>query len=115
VAAAARESGPGDPARGAAVFRARCAACHGTDGTGGEKAGSVVDADYLALVTDQALRSAVLFGRPDLGMPSWREAEGGPRAPREVSDVVAWLAAQRPGPAAAAPGAASERSASSSE
>lgn len=101
---ATRESGPGDPARGAEVFRAHCAACHGPDGTGGAKAGSVVDPGYLSLVTDQALRSAVLFGRPDLGMPSWRDAVGGALAPREVSDVVAWLVARRAGsvPSAAA-------------
>jgi cytochrome c oxidase cbb3-type subunit 3 len=108
VAEAARESGPGDPARGAGVFRVHCASCHGADGTGGAKAGSVVDPDYLSLVTDQALRSAVLFGRPDLGMPSWRDAVGGALAPREVSDVVAWLAARRGGSAAPAAAAASK-------
>jgi cytochrome c oxidase cbb3-type subunit 3 len=97
-----RESGPGDPARGAEVFRAHCAACHGPDGAGGAKAGSVVDPGYLSLVTDQALRSAVLFGRPDLGMTSWTEAVGGALAPREVSDVVAWLVARRAGPAPSA-------------
>jgi cytochrome c oxidase cbb3-type subunit 3 len=102
VAEATRESGPGDPARGADVFRTHCASCHGADGTGGAKAGPVVDPDYLSLVTDQALRSAVLFGRPDLGMPSWRDAAGGALAPREVSDVVAWLVGHRRGPAAPA-------------
>jgi cytochrome c oxidase cbb3-type subunit 3 len=105
---ATRESGPGDPARGAEVFRARCAACHGPDGTGGARAGSVVDRDYLSLVTDQALRSAVLFGRPDLGMPSWRDAAGGALAPREVSDVVAWLVAHRAGSVATATATASK-------
>jgi cytochrome c oxidase cbb3-type subunit 3 len=99
VTEATRESGPGDPARGAEVFRAHCAACHGPDGTGGAKAASVVDPGYLSLVTDQALRSAVLFGRPDLGMPSWTDAVGGALAPREVSDVVAWLVARRTGSA----------------
>jgi cytochrome c oxidase cbb3-type subunit 3 len=108
VAEAARESGPGDPARGAEVFRVHCASCHGADGTGGAKAGSVVDPDYLSLVTDQALRSAVLFGRPDLGMPSWRDAVGGALAPREISDVVAWLAARRGGSAAPATATASK-------
>jgi cytochrome c oxidase cbb3-type subunit 3 len=99
VEEAARESGPGDPSRGADVFRARCASCHGADGAGGAKAGPVVDPAYLSLVTDQALRSAVLFGRPDLGMPSWRDAAGGAMTTREVLDVVAWLVARRRGPA----------------
>ena len=34
-------------------------------------AGSVVDESYLLLVSDQALRSTVLFGRIDLGCPSY--------------------------------------------
>jgi mono/diheme cytochrome c family protein len=96
VAEAAREYGPGDAARGAEVFRSHCAACHGPDGSGSDKAGSVVDPDALDLVTDQALRSAVLFGRPDLGMPPWKTGSDDARGSRQVSDVVAWLAAHRP-------------------
>jgi len=103
VAEAARESGPGDPVRGEEVFRMRCASCHGPQGMGGAEAGGVVDPDYLGLVTDQALRSAVIFGRSDLGMPSSRGGVGGGLAPREVSDVVAWLAAHRPARAAPVP------------
>ena len=56
----------------------------------------MVNPDSLDLVTDQALRSAVLFGRPDLGMPPWQAGSGDAPGPRQVSDVVAWLAAHRP-------------------
>jgi hypothetical protein len=56
----------------------------------------VVDAAYLALVSDQALRTAVIAGRTDLGMPDWREdIPGQPLTPQQISDVVAWLAARR--------------------
>lgn len=87
---------PGDPARGRAVFATRCAGCHGSDGRGGAHAGSVVDPAYLALVSDQALRSAVVAGRPDLGMPDFRGgSDEPPLDDGAITDVVAWLAAQR--------------------
>ena len=87
---------PGDPERGRAVFATACAACHGGDGRGGPRARSVVDPSYLALVSDQGLRTTVIAGRPDLGMPDWRGyIRGEPLAPQQVSDVTAWLVAQR--------------------
>jgi cytochrome c oxidase cbb3-type subunit 3/ubiquinol-cytochrome c reductase cytochrome c subunit len=56
----------------------------------------VVDPSYLALVSDQGLRTTVIAGRPDLGMPDWRGyVTGQPLAPQQISDVTAWLAAQR--------------------
>jgi cytochrome c oxidase cbb3-type subunit III len=89
-------SGPGNPDQGSKVFTEACARCHGPDGNGGDKGGSVVDAAYLALVSDQALRTAVIAGRTDLGMPDWREdIPGQPLTPQQISDVVAWLAARR--------------------
>jgi mono/diheme cytochrome c family protein len=89
-------SGPGHPDQGSTVFAEACARCHGADGSGGDKGGSVVDVAYLALVSDQALRTAVIAGRPDLGMPDWREdIPGQPLTPQQISDVVAWLAARR--------------------
>jgi len=83
--------------RGRSVYAGHCSRCHGPGGRGGPKAGSVVDASFLALVSDQALRTTVIAGRPDLGMPDWRGAgEGKPLTTQEISDVVAWLAAHRP-------------------
>ena len=86
----------GDPARGGAVYAAACASCHGADGGGGAKARSVVDPSYLALVSDQYLRTTVIAGRADLGMPDWRGyVAGRALSPKEISDVVAWLATKR--------------------
>ena len=94
--ARAKGSGPGDPERGKAVFAAVCAGCHGPDGRGGPKAGSIVDPSFLNLVSDQGLRTTVIAGRPDLGMPDWRGSGAGPPLqPQQISDVVAWLAAER--------------------
>jgi cytochrome c oxidase cbb3-type subunit III len=88
--------GPGDPKRGAAAYGVYCSSCHGPDGHGG-KASSIVDGSYLALVSDQYLRTTVIVGRPELGAPDWRgDLPGKPMSPHDVSDVVAWLVAQRP-------------------
>ncbi len=87
----------GDPARGAAVYATYCSSCHGPDGRGGKKASSIVDGSYLALTSDQDLRTNVIIGRPELGAPDWRgDVPGKPMSAQEISDVVAWLAAQRP-------------------
>ena len=88
--------GPGDGVRGAAVYATYCASCHGRDGTGGPSVGAIVDRAYLALVSDQALRTLVIAGRPDLGHPDWRgDGRRVPMTADQVSDVVAWVAAKR--------------------
>jgi len=87
---------PGDAARGQAVYTTACAACHGPEGKGDPKGGAVADPSYLALVSDQYLRTTVIAGRSDLGMPDWRGyTPNQPLSEGQVSDVVAWLAAQR--------------------
>jgi mono/diheme cytochrome c family protein len=87
---------PGNPQRGAEAYRTYCSSCHGLDGRGGNKASSIVDTAYLALVSDQELRTIVIAGRPELGAPDWRgDVEGRPMSAEEVSDVVAWLSSHR--------------------
>jgi len=89
-------SGPGDSHRGVEVFRVNCAQCHGTDGRGGAKGGSVVDPSFLALASDQSLRTTTIVGRQDLGKPDWRSnVPDHPMSPQDISDVVAWLVSQR--------------------
>jgi cytochrome c oxidase cbb3-type subunit III len=86
----------GDSARGAHSYEAFCARCHGAAGRGGATASAIVDGTYLALVSAQHLRTTVLVGRPDQGAPDWRsDVSGRPMTDGEVSDVVAWLIAQR--------------------
>lgn len=83
------DGAPVDPERGEQVYARRCQSCHRT-------AGSVLDPSYLALVSNQALRSAVIAGRIDLGMPDWRGKDGqAPLGEQEIDDVVAWMAAKR--------------------
>src|ERR1700722_4938156 len=87
----------GDPLRGGDSYRTYCSSCHGVEGRGGGKASSIVDGSYLALVSDQQLRTIVIAGRPELGAPDWRgDVEGRPMSAQDISDVVAWLSSQRP-------------------
>jgi mono/diheme cytochrome c family protein len=92
---------PGDAAHGQGVYRNFCSSCHGESGAGGPKAGSIVDKAYLSLITDQGLRTIVITGRPDFDAPDWRNnVAGHPMNNQEITDVVAWLASQRPNRAA---------------
>src|SRR5213075_3137552 len=68
---AAEASQIGDVTRGAASYKTYCASCHGPNGDGGS-AGSIVDPDFLNLVSDQGLRTTVVVGRADMGKPDWR-------------------------------------------
>lgn len=103
----------GDAARGQSVYDSYCLSCHGKAGSGGPKAGSIVDKSYLSLITDQGLRTLVITGRPDFNAPDWRNnIPGHPMTDQEITDVVSWLASQRPngitasGLAATSPGGA---------
>lgn len=88
---------PGDPQRGAAVYATFCASCHGPDGQGGKGGSSIANEAYLSLVSDQYLRTIAIAGRPELGAPDWRgNVTGRAMSAVEISDVVAWLASQRP-------------------
>ncbi len=89
-------SEPGDGSRGSVAYAEFCSSCHGAGGRGGQKASSIVDGSFLALLNDQELRTIVIVGRPDLGAPDWRgNVPGRPMSAQDVSDVVAWLASLR--------------------
>ena len=86
---------PGNAARGQNVFATFCSSCHGPEGHSG-RGGPIADSSYLALVSDQHLRTVTITGMPALGAPDWRgDVPGRPLSDTDVTDVVAWLAAQR--------------------
>ncbi|MGB6973927.1 MAG: cytochrome c [Terracidiphilus sp.] len=111
-------SAPGNPAAGQRVFVAACARCHGDNGAGtpppakGQSGdphaahGSIVDPDYLALVSDQNIRSFILAGHTNQNIPDWRGYLTGPGAhpllTPEITDVVAWIVSHRTSPAPSA-------------
>jgi mono/diheme cytochrome c family protein len=98
-----RAAGAGDVGRGQRAFGVFCSRCHGVGGegsagdpkSGAGKVGSIVDGSYLALISDQGLRSVVIAGQPDEGMPDWRSDGSQPLTNQQITDIVAWLASKR--------------------
>lgn len=87
---------PGNRSQGEAGYKTYCKSCHGPGGRGGAKGSSITDDSFLALLTDQELRTLVIVGRPELGAPDWRgNVPGKPMSDQEITDVVAWLASRR--------------------
>ncbi len=86
----------GDAQRGEATYKTYCESCHGLAGRGGQKASAISGDSFLALVSDQGLRTIVIVGRPELGAPDWRgNLPGRPMSDQEITDIVAWLASRR--------------------
>jgi len=89
----------GKPQVGEQIYKARCSACHAPSHQ------QITGSEYLALAGDQALRSIIVAGRPDIGQPDWSHlGPGGKAAPpltaQDVNNIVAYLASLR-GPASA--------------
>jgi cytochrome c oxidase cbb3-type subunit 3 len=71
---------------GHAIFEVSCSSCHQKERQ------KITDINYLALVSDQSLRTIIIAGRPDLGNPDWKQVRPGqPLTDQDVSDVVAYL------------------------
>src|SRR5262249_7596133 len=82
----------GDADRGIKLFRTNCYMCHGP----GAKIGTVTDEAYLSLISDQCLRTSIIVGRPDFGMPDYRNLKlGHPLSDQDISDLVAYLSSVR--------------------
>jgi cytochrome c oxidase cbb3-type subunit III len=90
------DDGKGDVKAGEKVYADNCSNCHGPAGGKVGVAGSILNPQFLALIAPQTLRTTAIVGRPDLGMPDWREQSDEPMTPQQVSDVVAFLVAQKP-------------------
>src|SRR5947208_7874326 len=87
---------PGNARQGEVAYGTYCASCHGTQGQGGPKGSNITNDSFLALVSDQELRTIVIAGRPELGAPDWRgNVRGKPMSDQEITDVVVWLASRR--------------------
>jgi mono/diheme cytochrome c family protein len=96
-------SSAGNSSAGQHAFATYCASCHGAEGAGlklpRNSTGSLVDPAYLALITDQGLRSLIIAGQPEDGMPGWQSDIAGADAKamtdQEITDIVTWLASHR--------------------
>ena len=61
----------GDVQRGEAAYKTYCESCHGAGGRGGPKGSAIAGDSFLALVSDQGLRTIVIAGRRSRA-PDWR-------------------------------------------
>lgn len=104
VQARAQSAKASNKADGLKVFARACAGCHGDrgkgSGHGANSIGAINNPDFLALISDQALRRYVITGRADLGMPDYASSTGRtidftPLTPQDVANVTALLASWR--------------------
>ncbi|MBI4061404.1 MAG: c-type cytochrome, partial [Elusimicrobia bacterium] len=74
-----------DPKRGEAIFRGRCAACHGRGGQGG--IGNTLNSPtFLSIASPQFFRDMVISGRKHTAMPASYDLSAG-----EIGDLVSYL------------------------
>jgi mono/diheme cytochrome c family protein len=86
------DNAAGDAVHGKQLFARNCFICHGK----GAPVGSVTDPVVLALASDQYLRTSILFGRADFGMPNFRNLNlGRALSDQDVTDLVAYLSSLR--------------------
>ena len=84
----------GDRLSGEQTYQFRCASCHASSSQ------EITGPDYLDVVGDQALRSIIIAGRPDIGQPDWSHLGPGgktatPLSAQDVNNIVAYLASLR--------------------
>jgi PQQ-dependent dehydrogenase (methanol/ethanol family) len=71
---------------GRKAYEARCVACHGSDGAGGDHGPSIVDIPRPRATSNQALKDLIRNGIPDAGMPPF------PLRGAEIDAIIAHLA-----------------------
>ncbi len=87
---------PGDAAAGAATYAAYVDSLRKTLPKEVFADGFMANASFLGLATDQYLRTLIIAGRPELGIPDFQGViPGQPLTEQQIADVVAWLISQR--------------------
>lgn len=79
----------GDVHNGEQAYRTNCLRCHAPG------AGSILDPTYLALISNGGLRTLIVAGKPEEGMPDWAGYGGAPLSDQTITDLVAFLASKR--------------------
>ncbi len=79
----------GNVPNGEQAYKTYCLRCH-TPGSG-----SILDPTYLALISNGGLRTLIVAGKPEEGMPDWAGYGGSPLNDQTLADLVAFLASKR--------------------
>lgn len=80
----------GNAVQGRQDYITYCSSCHEA------RHSSITNPSFLALVSDQSLRTLIIAGRPDLKQPDWRNDQPGhPLTDQEVTDIVTYLGSLR--------------------
>lgn len=80
----------GEAQSGQILYERNCVACHGSCGEGG--IGTSLNApSFLSIASDEFLGQALIEGRPNTAMPSWRQFDS-----EQISAIIAYLRTWHP-------------------
>jgi cytochrome c oxidase cbb3-type subunit 3 len=86
----------GNAANGETLYKAYTDAVAKAGGEKMLKDGFYTNPAFLDLVSDQYLRTLIIAGRPELGIPDFQKIiPGRPLSDEDISDIVAWLISKR--------------------
>ncbi len=83
------------------LYSQNCAGCHGADGRHGAAIG-IGDPVYLAIASEDTMRSAVAKGRPGTAMSAFAQKEGGMLTDAQVDSIVRGIRKRWSNPSAVA-------------
>ena len=88
---------PGDAAAGQALYQEYVAGAQKAAGSDKMfRDGFLTNPTFLGLSSDRYLRTLIIAGRPELGIPDWRTViPGRPLSDEDISNLVAWIISQR--------------------
>ncbi len=86
----------GNPAAGQALYETYVASLKKTVSPAVFRDGFMTNPAFLGLVSDQYLRTLLIAGQPEIGVPDFRTAIAGrPLSEQDISDLTAWLVSNR--------------------
>lgn len=92
----AYSAAPGNAEAGETLYAIYKEAIRKSAGEGVVSHGFLTNPAFLGLCSDQYLRTILITGRPELGIPDWRNAiPGRPLSDQDIADLVAFLISQR--------------------